>query len=49
MLTGLSHNLLKLKYHAGFKKFNNELWNVATANEALHSVLTQKSELDLND
>ena len=50
MSTGVSNNLLKLEYHAGFQKLSNELWNLdATANVAFYSILTQKSEIILND
>ena len=31
------------------KKLSNEIWKLATAKIALHSVFTQKSKLNLND
>ena len=36
----------KLKHHAGFKNWADELWKHAAANTALLSVVTQKSELN---
>jgi len=47
MFTGLSNNLLKLQYHVGVQKLSSELR--AAANVGLHSVLAQKSEINLND
>jgi len=49
MLTRLLHNLLKLEHHAGLKYWGGELRKRATANTALHLVLTQKSEQSFND
>jgi len=49
MLTRLSDNALKLEYHAGLKNWADELWKAATTNVALHSVLTQKSDINFND
>jgi len=49
MLTGLSDNLLKLELHAGIKNWAEELRKLATANIALHLVLTKMSKLNLND
>jgi len=49
MLTRLSDNLLQLEHHAGLKSWADELRKLATANTALHSALTKKSELNLND
>ena len=39
---------LKFEHHAGLKIWADELWKLATANALLH-LLTQKSELNLND
>jgi len=48
MLTRLLGNLLKLENHAGLKKLSiYESQKLATANIALHLVLTNKSELNL--
>jgi len=47
MLTWLSDNLLKLEHHAGLENWADELRKLATANIALHLVLTKKSELNL--
>jgi len=49
MLTRLSDNLPKLEHHAGLKSLADELQKLATANRALHLVLTKKSEINLND
>jgi len=49
MLTRLSDNLLKLERQAGLKNWAAELPKLAAANITLHLVLTQKSELNLND
>jgi len=49
MLTQLSDNLLKLEYNAGLQNLADELWRVATANAALHSVTAQKAEMNLNN
>ena len=32
----ITDNLLKLKYHSGFKKWADELWKLTTANIALN-------------
>jgi len=48
MLTRISYSLLKLE-HPGYKNWAVELRKFATANIALHLVLTKKSELNLND
>ena len=44
-----SDNLLNLDHQADLKSWADELWKLATANTALHLVLTEKSELNLND
>ena len=49
MSTRLSDNLPKLEHHAGLNSLADELRKLATANTALHLVLTKKSELNLND
>jgi len=49
MLTRLSDNSLKLEYHAGLKNLAVELRKDATIKVALHSVLTQKSEINFKD
>jgi len=49
MLTGLLDSLLKLEFHACFKKIEQWFIKVATAMVALHSVLAQKSEIILKD
>jgi len=49
MLTRLSDKSLKSEYHAGFKKVSNDYEKSPQANVASHSVLTQKSEINLND
>jgi len=48
-LTRLSDNLLKLEHQTGLKNWADELRKLAKANEALHVVLTKKSELNLNN
>jgi len=45
-LTRISDNLLKLEHHAGLKIGADELRKLATANIALHLVLTRESELN---
>jgi len=49
MLTRISDNLLKLENHTGLKNLSRRIKKLATANIALHLVLTKKSELNLND
>jgi len=48
-MTRLSDNLLKLEQHAGLTNWADYLRNLATANIALHLVLTKMSELNFND
>jgi len=45
MLTRLSDNLSQLEHQEGLKNWADELRKLATANIALHLVLTKKSEL----
>ena len=49
MLSRLQDNFLKLEHDAGLKNWPDELRKLATANIALHLVLTEKSEINVND